>query len=226
MPRNLNEILRSWIRLYCRSLPPYLVMCLLLQRCHCYTLFLSLWMHCLLLYFCTLPHYLSLFFWSHYIRFLLFSHKFTFPYSSLNLFSLLVFLLYVNLYKLAVFFSLHFAYLMSLSVLVNFLSSLSFLRFLQWAAAAGPQCEYLCWKPQSTMYLEYHSVWPPGTKGGGGDTLACVWGGGGVQIRTTGEKTWHSVYSVLNTLLMNIFKGRRSALRTKECINELHNITK
>ncbi len=35
----------------------------------------------------------------------------------------------------------------------------------------------------------------PGTKGGGG-TLACGRGGGGVPIPTTGEKALHSVYSV------------------------------
>ncbi len=39
------------------------------------------------------------------------------------------------------------------------------------------------------------SVYPTPEPKGGGVTLACGWGGGGVSIRTTGKKAKHSVYS-------------------------------
>jgi hypothetical protein len=61
------------------------------------------------------------------------------------------------------------------------------------------------------IYKEFHSVsplvgigtlpppsvpLPPEPTRGGGGTLACVCGVGGVPIPTTGEKAWHSAYSV------------------------------
>jgi hypothetical protein len=38
---------------------------------------------------------------------------------------------------------------------------------------------------------------PPPRTGGEGGTLACGWGVGGVLIPTTGEKAYHSAYSVM-----------------------------
>jgi hypothetical protein len=62
------------------------------------------------------------------------------------------------------------------------------------------------------IYKEYHSVCPlvgigtlptplspasaPPPRTGGGGTIACGWGVGGVPIPTTGEKAKHSAYSV------------------------------
>ncbi len=52
------------------------------------------------------------------------------------------------------------------------------------------------------LYLEYYEVYPfvrgvsPGTKGGGA-TLPYGWGGGWEEpMRTTGEKAWHSAYTL------------------------------
>jgi hypothetical protein len=50
------------------------------------------------------------------------------------------------------------------------------------------------WDPPSPS-LASECAPPPGT-GGGGGTLACGWGVGGVPIPTTGEKAQHSAYSV------------------------------
>ncbi len=44
------------------------------------------------------------------------------------------------------------------------------------------------WNWDSPPPIPQANVLPPGPKGGEGYTLACKWGGGGVPIRTTGEK--------------------------------------
>ncbi len=67
-------------------------------------------------------------------------------------------------------------------------------------AFASQGAAAISWLPQSTYNKEYHSVCPlvgigtssasvplPPEMGGGG-TLACGWGVGGVPVPTTGEK--------------------------------------
>ncbi len=62
----------------------------------------------------------------------------------------------------------------------------------------APQCMFPRWNwdPLTPSSASEHAP-PPETKGG--HTIACGWGGGGVPIPTTGEKAWHSVYSVVCT---------------------------
>jgi hypothetical protein len=43
---------------------------------------------------------------------------------------------------------------------------------------------------------------PFGTKRGATHFFACGGGGGGEPIRLTGEKAWHSVYSVMSSYVM------------------------
>jgi hypothetical protein len=74
-------------------------------------------------------------------------------------------------------------------------------------------CDFLChypknttvsvprwnWNPPPPLPLASVPFSSPRNQKGGGYTLACVSEGGGVPIRTTGEKAWYSVYSVVLT---------------------------